>query len=45
MSRNQADGGHRQQMIDAAERMEEPGQQATVSAVPGMGERDAGRKH
>jgi hypothetical protein len=43
LSGNQADGGHRQQVIDAAERMQEAGKQA-MPAMPGMGECDTRRK-
>jgi hypothetical protein len=42
MGREQADRGHRQQMIEAAQWMEEPGQEAACLTVPGMGECDAG---
>jgi hypothetical protein len=41
MGRKQAYRGHRQQMVEAAQGMEEPGQEAGITAVPGMGECDA----
>jgi hypothetical protein len=44
MGREQADRGHRQQMVETAKRMDKAGQKTGIAAVPGMGERNARRE-